>query len=97
MAADNAVQQWSQNWDGFNERAREPSQTAEVQQSRIAYLEQVLTKLQERGQTQKAELESCPRSRLDEASSPFAAKLAQADRDIAEPGIGASGAEKGFG
>ena len=39
------MQQWSQNWDGFNERAREPSQAAEVQQSRIAYLEQVLTNL----------------------------------------------------
>ena len=47
-AADTAMQQWSQNWDGFNERAREPSQAAEVQRSRIAYLEQVLTKLQER-------------------------------------------------
>ena len=69
-AADNAVQQWSQNWDGFNERAREPSQTAEVQQSRIAYLEQVLTKLQERGQTQKAELESLSSESTNEASSP---------------------------
>ena len=82
-SADNAVQQWSQNWDGFNERAREPSQTAEVQQSRIAYLEQVLTKLQERGQTQKAELESLSSESTNEASSPLAAKLAQADRDIA--------------
>ncbi|MED5315040.1 MAG: AAA family ATPase, partial [Pseudomonadota bacterium] len=34
-AAESAVQTWSQNWDGFNERAREPSQSAEVQQSRI--------------------------------------------------------------
>ena len=51
--AENAVQAWSQNWDAFNERGREPSQTAEVQQSRIAYLEQVLTKLQERLQQQR--------------------------------------------
>ena len=47
-AAEAAIQTWSHTWDQFNERAREPSQTAEVQQSRIAYLEQVLTKLQER-------------------------------------------------
>ena len=57
-AADTAMQQWSQNWDGFNDRAREPSQAAEVQQSRIAYLEQVLTKLQERSQQHQAELET---------------------------------------
>ena len=82
-AADNAVQEWSQNWDGFNERAREPSQTAEVQQSRIAYLEQVLTKLQERVQAQKSELETLSSESTDEVSSPLVAKLEQADRDIA--------------
>ena len=62
-AADNAVQQWSQNWDGFNERAREPSQTAEVQQSRIAYLEQVLTKLQGAYKRRSQKSRHCRRSR----------------------------------
>ena len=47
------MQVWSQGWDGFNDRAQGPSQTAEVQQSRIDYLEQELTKLQERIQHHK--------------------------------------------
>ena len=63
-AAEAAIQTWSQTWDQFNERAREPSQTAEVQQSRIAYLEQVLTKLQERLHQQKDEWESLSNARL---------------------------------
>ena len=81
-AADTAMQQWSQNWDGFNERAREPSQAAEVQQSRIAYLEQVLTKLQERSQQHQAEWETLSAEPADEAVSPLSAKIEQADREI---------------
>ena len=81
-AADTAMQQWSQNWDGFNERAREPSQAAEVQQSRIAYLEQVLAKLQERSQQHQAEWETLSAEPADEAVSPLSAKIEQADREI---------------
>ena len=81
-AADTAMQQWSQNWDGFNERAREPSQAAEVQQSRIAYLEQVLTKLQERSQQHQAEWETLSAEPTDEAVSPLRAKIERADREI---------------
>ena len=81
--AEGAVQAWSQNWDGFNERAREPSQTAEVQQSRITYLEQVLTKLQERLQQQRAEWESLAATTGDTTGSPLGAKIEEADRKIA--------------
>ena len=80
--ADTAMQQWSQNWDGFNERAREPSQAAEVQQSRIAYLEQVLTKLQERSQQHQTEWETLSAEPADEAISPLSAKIEQSDREI---------------
>ena len=81
-AADTAMQQWSQNWDGFNEKAREPSQAAEVQQSRIAYLEQVLTKLQERSQQHQAEWETLSAEPADASVSPLSAKIEQADREI---------------
>ena len=81
-AVDTSMQQWSQNWDGFNERAREPSQAAEVQQSRIAYLEQVLTKLQERSQQHQAEWETLSAEPADAAVSPLSAKIEQADREI---------------
>jgi chromosome segregation protein len=83
-AADSAVQAWSQNWDGFNERAREPSQTAEVQQSRIAYLEQVLSKLQERLQQQQSEWESLSSTPTDATTSPLAKKIEQASLAMAE-------------
>jgi len=85
-AADTAMQQWSQNWDGFNERAREPSQAAEVQQSQIAYLEQVLTKLQERAQQHKGEWETLSAEPADEAVSPLSAKIEQADHEIESRG-----------
>ena len=83
-AAESAVQAWSQNWDAFNERAREPIQIAEVQQSRIAYVEQVLTKLQERLQQQRTEWESLSDSTGDSMESPLAARIAESDRNIAE-------------
>ena len=78
------MQAWSQNWDGFNERAREPSQTAEVQQSRIAYLEQVLSKLQERLQQQQSEWESLSSTPTDATTSPLAKKIEQADLAMVE-------------
>lgn len=81
--ADRAVEQWSQTWDSFNEAAQGPSKTAEVQQSRIVYLEQVLTKLQERKQQLQAEQASLDNP-VDAAATPFAANIEQADRTITE-------------
>ncbi|MDC3015521.1 chromosome segregation protein SMC [Luminiphilus sp.] len=81
--AEAARQTWSQTWDQFNDRAREPSQTAEVQQSRIAYLEQVLTKLQERLHQQKDEWESLSNTVDDTSASPLEDKIGEADRNIA--------------
>lgn len=46
--AEEGMHQWQQDWDQFNQRAAEPRQQAEVQQSRIKYLEQVQTRLLER-------------------------------------------------
>ncbi len=81
-AADTAMQQWSQNWDGFNERAQEPSQAAEVQQSRIAYLEQVLTKLQERSQQLQTEWGTLSAEPAGGGVSALSAKIEQVDREI---------------
>ena len=81
--AERAVQSWSQTWDGFNERARGPSQTAEVQQSRIAYLEQVLRKLQERIQQYRTEWEALDAGSEESEVSPLNAKIQQAEQNIA--------------
>ncbi len=48
IAAEEAMQAWQLEWDEFNQRAAEPRQKAEVEQSRIQHLEQVQTRLLER-------------------------------------------------
>ena len=47
-ASETAMQGWQEQWDGFNQRSAEPRRQAEVQQSRIAQLEQSLERLAER-------------------------------------------------
>ncbi len=46
--AEQSMNEWQSRWDDFNQQAAVPRQEAEVQQSRIAYVEQVLRRLQER-------------------------------------------------
>ncbi len=48
LNAEQAMQEWQQQWDDFNQRAATPRQQAEVQQSRIQHLEQALRRFQER-------------------------------------------------
>jgi chromosome segregation protein len=48
ILAEEAMQAWQLEWDEFNQRAAEPRQKAEVEQSRIQHLEQVQTRLLER-------------------------------------------------
>ena len=43
-----AMHGWQEQWDSFNQRSAEPRRQAEVQQSRIAQLEQSLERLAER-------------------------------------------------
>jgi chromosome segregation protein len=46
--AEQAMQEWQQQWDDFNQNAAAPRQQAEVQQSRIQHLETALRRFQER-------------------------------------------------
>ncbi len=48
LEVEEAMHHWQQEWDQFNQRAAEPRQQAEVQQSRIKYLEQVQQRLLQR-------------------------------------------------
>ncbi len=48
LQAEEAMHQWQHQWDEFNQQAAEPRQQAEVQQSRIQHLEQVLKRIQTR-------------------------------------------------
>ena len=51
--AEKAMQDWQKTWDSFSQRAAEPRQTAEVEQSRIQQLESVV----ERGLERKTRLQ----------------------------------------
>ncbi|MGG2396159.1 chromosome segregation protein SMC [Pseudomonas sp. SH1-B] len=46
--AETTMHGWQEQWDNFNQRSAEPRRQAEVQQSRIAQLEQSLERLSER-------------------------------------------------
>src|SRR5690606_39959262 len=46
--AEGAMHGWQEQWEGFNQRSAEPRRQAEVQQARIAQLEQSLERLVER-------------------------------------------------
>lgn len=46
--AEESMQGWQQQWDEFNQKAAEPRQRAEVQQSRIQQFELTLTRVQQR-------------------------------------------------
>jgi chromosome segregation protein len=61
--AEQALQNWQRDWDEFNQRAEEPRQTAEVEQSRIQQLEKIV----ERGLERKQKLEQ-EQSQLGEES-----------------------------
>lgn len=55
VESEEAMHLWQQEWDHFNQKAAEPRQQAEVQQSRIVYLEQVQRRVLER--IEKLEIE----------------------------------------
>ena len=54
--AEDALQNWQQEWVAFNQRAEAPRQTAEVEQSRIQQLENSVGRALQRKQSLKEEL-----------------------------------------
>ncbi|PTU77387.1 chromosome segregation protein SMC [Pseudomonas indoloxydans] len=55
--AEAAMHGWQEQWDSFNQRSAEPRRQAEVQQSRIAQLEQSLERVAERQRRLNEELQ----------------------------------------
>jgi chromosome segregation protein len=55
--SETAMHGWQEQWDSFNQRSAEPRRQAEVQQSRIAQLEQSLERLAERQRRLQDELQ----------------------------------------
>lgn len=76
LEAEEAMQEWQQKWDGFNQKAAEPRQQAEVQQSRIKYLEQVQQRLLERIEKLEREREGLVVGEVEE-------EIAELDEELA--------------
>lgn len=72
-----ALQDWQQQWDGFNQDASGNRQKAEVEQSRIRHLEQSIQRLRDRIQRLEQE-----RQNLN--ADPLAAELAELSERVAE-------------
>ena len=62
--AEESVQGWQDNWDSFNQRISQATQTAQVEQTRIQHLEQRLASLKQRQMKLAAEQEQIDFSRL---------------------------------
>lgn len=77
--AEEAMQRWQNEWDSFNQRAAEPRQRAEVQQSRIQHLEQVQQRLLQRIEKLREEKANLQDGTDDDAINELTEKLAELD------------------
>ncbi len=85
-AAEVAMQNWQQTWDEFNHKSASPRQQAEVQQSRIQHLEQLMRRLTERQASLSTEASSFQASPAEDEMATIQALLSEAElaRDSVE-------------
>ncbi|MFA7552860.1 MAG: chromosome segregation protein SMC [Spongiibacteraceae bacterium] len=84
LSAEDAMQEWQQQWDEFNQRALEPRQKAEVQQSRIQHLEQALQRIQQRIVKLEEEKASLSAGPVEEEIELLSEQLAETDLQVEE-------------
>ena len=77
------LQQWQQEWDAFNQRAEEPRQTAEVEQSRIQQLEKIVERGLERKQNLEQERQAIRANPEDASITKTARQISKLEADIA--------------
>ena len=82
--AETAMQQWQEQWDGFNQRSAEPRRAAEVEQARIAQLEQNLERLAERLRRLEDERASLAGDPEDAAAGELGERLAIGELNLEE-------------
>lgn len=91
ISAEEAMQTWQQEWDEFNQRAAEPRQKAEVEQSRIQHLEQVQARLLERIRRLEDEQSQLPEDEDGEDINLIREELAEAEQLVEEGALQAEG------
>ncbi|MCJ8167903.1 chromosome segregation protein SMC [Atopomonas sediminilitoris] len=82
--AEQAMQQWQSEWDGFNHNSAAPRQQAEVEQARIRHLEQSLERLSERRRRLQDEQQQLATSAESEALAELDERLVQGEERLAE-------------
>ena len=80
QAAEESMQQWQQAWDEFNQQSAAPRQQAEVQQSRIQHLEQLMRRLTERHENLATEASSYLASPAEEEMALIQEQLSDAEQ-----------------
>jgi len=78
------MQRWQQEWDEFNQRAAEPRQQAEVQQSRIQHLERTLQRVRQRCAALEQEKEGLSAGPADEIRDALGEEMAGLELTVAE-------------
>ena len=87
LVAEESMQAWQLEWDEFNQRAAEPRQKAEVEQSRIQHLEQVQTRLLERIRRLENEYEQLPADDNSDEMSMLKDLVAEAVQQVEEKSL----------
>ncbi|KZX53316.1 chromosome segregation protein SMC [Halioglobus sp. HI00S01] len=84
VQAEEAMHTWQNQWDQFNHTAAAPRQQAEVQQSRIQHLEQVLQRLQDRTRQLEQEREALAPGPADDEIETLGEQIAEIELVMAE-------------
>jgi len=80
--AEHALHAWQEEWDAFNQKAEEPRQIAEVEQSRIQQLEQIVERGLERKRKLEAEQTELKAQPEDSSIDEVATQISDMERDI---------------
>ena len=84
VQAEEAMHAWQHRWDEFNQHAAEPRQQAEVQQSRIRHVEQVLQRVQARTRQLEEEKQGLAVGPEDDEIQALGEQLAELELIMAE-------------
>ena len=82
--AEESLQRWQQEWDQFNQRAEEPRQVAEVEQSRIQQLERIVERGIERRKQLETEQQGLVDAEDDKSIEIATNEIASMQNDIAQ-------------
>ncbi|MFK7862938.1 MAG: chromosome segregation protein SMC [Pseudohongiellaceae bacterium] len=82
--AEQTLQEWQLHWDEFNQKAEEPRQVAEVEQSRIQQLERIVERGLERKRNLEGEQEELNGQEEDPGLAEATDEIASMQNDIAQ-------------